>query len=47
MQALTDDHKALSDYGYTSTVAKAQSPATIGLVFKTEGKNQISLIINL
>uniref|UniRef100_A0A0B7ABU6 Elongin-B n=1 Tax=Arion vulgaris TaxID=1028688 RepID=A0A0B7ABU6_9EUPU len=34
---MLDEHKALSDYGYTSTVARAQSPATIGLVFKTEG----------
>ncbi|KAK0068756.1 elongin-B, partial [Biomphalaria pfeifferi] len=33
---MSDDHKALSDYGYTSTVARAQSPATIGLIFRTE-----------
>jgi transcription elongation factor B subunit 2 len=33
---MADEHKSLSDYGYTSTVARAQSPATIGLIFKTE-----------
>ncbi|BFZ18313.1 hypothetical protein BsWGS_21352 [Bradybaena similaris] len=33
---MSDEHKTLSDYGYTSTVARAQSPATIGLVCKTE-----------
>ncbi|GFO19830.1 transcription elongation factor b polypeptide [Plakobranchus ocellatus] len=44
--AMTDDHKALSDYGYNSTVAKAQSPATIGLVLKTDEGEWESLDIH-
>ncbi|XP_059163170.1 elongin-B-like [Physella acuta] len=33
---MADDHKNLSDYGFTSSLARAQSPATIGLIIKTE-----------
>ncbi len=34
-----DDTKLLSDYGYLSTTARAQSPETIGLVFKIDDKD--------
>ncbi|XP_059149132.1 elongin-B-like [Physella acuta] len=33
---IADENKLLSEYGYTSSVARAQSPATIGLIFRTE-----------
>ena len=33
---LSDDHKTLADYGYTSSVGKAQAPATIGLIFRQD-----------
>jgi len=33
---LSDDHKTLGDCGFTSTVARAQAPATIGLVFRSD-----------
>lgn len=33
---MSDDHKTLGEYGYTSTVARAQAPASIGLVFRGE-----------
>ncbi|XP_059153326.1 elongin-B-like [Physella acuta] len=33
---IADENKLLSEYGYTSTVAITQSPATIGLIFWTE-----------
>ena len=39
LQQLTDDNKTLGDYGLNTNNAKAQSPATLGLVFKKEGKN--------
>jgi len=32
-----EDDKNLSDYGLTSTVAKAQAPAEVGLSFKQDG----------
>lgn len=35
-QVMTDDHKTLGEYGFTSTVARAQAPATIGLIFKSD-----------
>jgi transcription elongation factor B subunit 2 len=34
-----DDDKTLSDLGFTSSTARAQAPATIGLVFKAEGES--------
>lgn len=33
---LSDDNKTLSDYGLNCNNAKAQSPATLGLIFKKE-----------
>jgi len=33
---LQDDKKSLADYGFTAAVARAQAPATIGLVFRKE-----------
>ena len=33
-----EDQKQLSEYGYSSTTAKAQSPETIGLSYRIEGK---------
>lgn len=32
-----DDDKTLADYGLTSTNAKAQSPAEVGLAFMNDG----------
>lgn len=32
-----DDAKLLSEYGLTATVAKAQSPAEVGLAFNVDG----------
>lgn len=32
-----EDSKTLADCGYTSTAARAQSPAVIGLAFRKEG----------
>ncbi len=32
-----EDDKCLSDYGLTSSLAKAQSPAEVGLAFAIEG----------
>lgn len=32
-----DDQKTLGDVGFTSSTARAQAPATIGLAFKDEG----------
>ena len=29
-----EDHKTLGDYGYTSSTARAQAPATVGLTYK-------------
>ena len=34
---LMDDDKSLSDYGMTSTVAKAQTPSEVGLAFMVDG----------
>jgi transcription elongation factor B subunit 2 len=34
--AVMEDDKSLSDYGLTSTVAKAQQPAEVGLAFRGE-----------
>ena len=31
-----EDHKTLGDYGYTSSTARAQAPATVGLTYKHE-----------
>ena len=36
-QLLEDDNKTLSDYGLTSTQAKPQSPAEVGLAFMIDG----------
>lgn len=33
---LMEDDKSLGDYGLTSSVAKAQSPATVGLAIRME-----------
>lgn len=33
-----EDNKTLGDYGFTSSTARAQAPATIGLVFRQDGK---------
>lgn len=33
-----DDNKLLIDVGYTCYTAKPQSPATVGLVYKQDGK---------
>lgn len=33
-----EDNKTLGEYGFTSSSARAQAPATIGLVYKKEGK---------
>jgi transcription elongation factor B subunit 2 len=38
-QQIMDDTKLLSDYGYLSTTSRAQSPETIGLVFKLDDKD--------
>ncbi|XP_005098556.1 elongin-B [Aplysia californica] len=43
---MSDDHKTLADYGYTSTVARAQAPATIGLVFRQDDGEWESLDIH-
>ena len=32
-----EDDKTLSEYGLTSSLAKAQSPAEVGLAFTIEG----------
>ncbi len=32
-----DDNKTLGDYGFTSSTARAQAPATVGLAFRTDG----------
>lgn len=32
-----EDEKSLSEYGLTSTQAKAQSPAEVGLAFMVDG----------
>ena len=34
---MSDNDKTLSDYGLTSSVAKAQSPAEVGLAFSEGG----------
>ena len=31
-----EDSKNLSDYGYTSSTARAQAPATVGMVYKND-----------
>lgn len=31
-----EDNKTLGDYGFTSSTARAQAPATIGLVFRQD-----------
>ncbi|PVD31722.1 hypothetical protein C0Q70_07140 [Pomacea canaliculata] len=35
-QAMTDDNRTLGDYGFTSAIARAQAPASIGLVYRKE-----------
>lgn len=35
-QPMTDDNKSLGDYGLNTNNAKAQSPATLGLVYKKD-----------
>ena len=40
-----DDAKTLSDYGLTSSTAKAQSPATVGLCYRQENGDFESLDI--
>ena len=37
-QVVMEDQKQISEYGYTSNTAKAQSPGPIGLVFRLEGR---------
>ncbi|XP_025090584.1 elongin-B-like isoform X1 [Pomacea canaliculata] len=37
-QAMTDDNRTLGDYGFTSAIARAQAPASIGLVYRKEGE---------
>lgn len=38
-EAPLDDMKTLGDCGFTSSQARAQAPATIGMAFKQEGGN--------
>lgn len=38
IQAMTDDNRTLGDYGFTSAIARAQAPASIGLVYRKEGE---------
>ncbi len=33
-ETMLEDSKTLSDYGYTSSSARAQAPATVGLAYK-------------
>lgn len=35
---MTDDSKTLGDYGLNTNNAKAQAPATLGLVYKKDGE---------
>lgn len=35
-----DDNKTLGDYGFTSSTARAQAPATVGLAFRTDGDGE-------
>jgi len=37
---IMEDDKTLQDYGMTSSVAKAQCPATVGLAIKMEGSSE-------
>jgi len=37
-----DDSRTLGEVGFTSSTAKAQTPATVGLVFKQDGKPFLS-----
>jgi elongin-B len=37
---IMEDSKTISEYGYTSAIAKAQSPESIGLVYKIEGRDE-------
>lgn len=34
---LLEDNQTLADCGFTSSTARAQSPATVGLVLRQEG----------
>jgi len=34
-----DDSRTLGEVGFTSSTAKAQTPATVGLVFRQDGKS--------
>ena len=36
-EQIMEDDKTLADYGLTSTMAKAQSPAEVGLAFMVDG----------
>lgn len=36
-----DDIKTLSDSGFTSSTARAQAPATIGMVYRNAGKDRV------
>ncbi|XP_013422017.1 elongin-B [Lingula anatina] len=38
-----DDNKALGDCGFTSSTARAQAPATIGLAFKEEDGDTVEI----
>lgn len=40
---IMEDHKTLADYGLLSSVAKAQSPATVSLAFKLNGMSDFSI----
>jgi len=42
---MTDDNKTLGDYGLNTTNAKAQDPATIGLVYKKEDGEWENLVM--
>jgi len=42
---LIDDSRTLGEVGFTSSTAKAQTPATVGLVFRQDGKFQSFFIV--
>ncbi|KAL8589487.1 hypothetical protein ACOMHN_061698 [Nucella lapillus] len=44
--AMTDDNKTLGDYGLNTNNAKAQNPATLGLIYKKEDGEWEQLEIN-
>ena len=36
-----EDNKNLGDCGFTSSTARAQAPATIGMAYRAEGKQRL------